>query len=100
MNIRCTITYTEETKLDIKELKARAHNLKPMIRIGKSGLTDTVIDEINLQLKKKKLIKIKLLKSAQGEKSKLQLRDELIEKTRSILVSNIGFIITLYRAKS
>ena len=64
--------------------------LKATIQIGKSGLTKGVLEEINLQLKKKKIIKIKI---------KAENRDELIEAilqhTGASLVQKIGFTIVL-----
>ena len=40
-------------------LKGQAHNLEPMVQIGKNGLTDGVIHSINAALSAKELIKIK-----------------------------------------
>ncbi|PWR76110.1 YhbY family RNA-binding protein [Methanospirillum stamsii] len=39
------------------------HELKPTIWIGKHGVTDTIIDEIRLQVKTRDAIKIKWLSS-------------------------------------
>ena len=50
-------------------LRSKAKTLEPVVRIGKSGLTDSMIGEINKNLIKRKLIKIKLLKSP-GDKNK------------------------------
>ena len=83
--------------MELKELKAKAQQLKPALRIGKSGLTDSVIEEIKAQLKKKKLIKIKLLKSVLAESDKKNVIDELLEKTNAILVSKVGFVVTLHK---
>ena len=40
-----------------KELKGKAHALQPTVRIGKSGLTEQVVEERDSQLSKKHLIK-------------------------------------------
>ena len=77
--------------MDIKE------NTAVSVRIGKSGLKEGTIDEIKLQLKKKKVIKVKMLKSSMENKTKKELRDELVEKTNARLVKHIGFVITLCR---
>ena len=82
----------------MKNIKSKAHSIKPAIRIGKQGLTEQVINEIKLQLKKKKLIKIKLLKASLEKKNKKQLRDEILEKTNANLVSHVGFVITLRKS--
>ena len=83
--------------MEIKELKIKSYSIEPTLRIGKSGLRDSVIQEIKNQLRTKKLIKIKLLKAALEEKSREQLRDEILEKTDATLIHHVGFIITLYK---
>ncbi len=80
---------------DIKELKAKAKAIEPIVRIGKSGLTESVINEIKKQLEQKKLIKIKMLKAFISGKDKKELAKEIAEKTNSMLVHNVGFIVVL-----
>lgn len=80
-----------------KELKEKGKYLEPVIRIGKAGLTEGVIKEIKLQLKKKNLIKVKLLKGALEQKDKKQLANELAEKTGSELIDRVGFVVVLYK---
>ena len=46
-----------------KQLIERSKAIEPTIRIGKSGITESQIEEIKKQLKKRKLIKIKFLRS-------------------------------------
>jgi RNA-binding protein len=79
------------------ELRKKARSLDILIRIGKNGLRDSVIDEIIKQLKKKRLIKIKLLKSYVD----LHDRDEavayILEKTSTELVETKGNVIVIYR---
>ncbi|MBN1156976.1 YhbY family RNA-binding protein [Candidatus Woesearchaeota archaeon] len=69
--------------------------LKPTLQIGKNGITPGLIDEINLQLKKKKIIKIKILKSALERTVRKQIAKELAEKSNSQLISLVGFVIVL-----
>lgn len=80
-----------------KELLETAKLLEPVLRIGKSGLTESVIEEIKKQLQKKKLIKIKILKSALEDKDKKELAKEIAQKTDSDLIHQVGFVIVLYR---
>ena len=79
---------------EIKQLRAKAHGLEPVLQIGKGGITDSVVKEILLQLKKKKLIKIKLLQSA-GDRKKLV--EEIISKTKAVLVRSVGRVVVLYK---
>jgi len=81
--------------MDKKELKSRAHLLKPTIQIGKNKLSVSQINEIKLQLKKRKLIKVKILKSAVEDKD--ELIAELLNSTKSELIQKVGNIITLYK---
>jgi RNA-binding protein len=81
----------------IRELKSKAMLLEPIINVGKAGLTDSVIEEIKLQLKKRKLIKVKFLKSAIENKDKKQLAQELVSKTNAQLIHKVGFVVVLYK---
>lgn len=36
----------------------------PQIQVGKSGVTESLIAEIKMQLKRKKILKVRILKSA------------------------------------
>jgi len=63
--------------------------------IGKKGLTENQIMEIEKQLKKKRLIKVKILKSALLNQKREQIAEQLAEKTRSRVVDVRGLIVTL-----
>lgn len=49
-------------------------NLKPTVWIGKQGCTQTMIDEIAAQLKKRKLIKVKWLQNTEVDPGDVALR--------------------------
>lgn len=78
-------------------LRSKAKTIEPVVRIGKSGLTDSMIGEINKNLIKRRLIKIKLLKSPDERKEKEELIKSIMEKTQSELVDSVGNIIVLYK---
>jgi RNA-binding protein len=77
-----------------KELKRKAHTLQPAMQIGKNGLTEGTINEINRQLKIKKTIKIKFLKSYPINEGRL---NEILVPTKAILVSQIGNTVVLHK---
>ncbi len=79
------------------DLKEKAMALQATIQIGKSGLSESVVDEIKKQLKKRKLIKIKFLKSVLEGKSKKELADEVVEITGAKVVMKTGFTLVLYK---
>ncbi len=81
----------------MQDLKSRAQSLEPSVRIGKNGLTDSIITEIIKVLKKRKLVKIKLLRAFIQDKDKKKIAQEIADKTKSKLVQVTGFVITLYK---
>jgi len=82
--------------MNLKELKSKAKLLQPIVRIGKNGMDDNLITEIKKHLKKRKLIKIKMLKSFRDEKTKDVAKD-VAEKTGSELIDSVGFVFVLYK---
>lgn len=81
---------------NIKELyKKQSILLKPIIYIGKCGISKNVLYEINKQLKNKKLIKIKVLKKDKVDIKKIALDLELICKAN--LINLIGHTMVLYK---
>ncbi|MFA6773257.1 MAG: YhbY family RNA-binding protein [Sphaerochaeta sp.] len=75
-------------------LKAQAHALKPIVMVGKSGLEERVIAAMDEALGSHELVKVKF----QAFKDEIRpLAEELAVKTKSELVSIIGFIATMYR---
>jgi len=75
------------------QLRSKGKSLEPILRIGKNGLTDSVISEIKILLKNKNLIKIKFVKSNGKEK----MIENIVDKTESELIEVIGNIIVLYK---
>jgi len=82
---------------DKERLIAKSSDLAPVMWIGKAGLTESVLKELDKQLKKKKLMKVKILKGALENKDKKEFAKEIAEKTKSMLVNQIGFVAVLYR---
>lgn len=80
-------------------LKKTALTLSALVHIGKSGLTESVLAEIEKQLKIHKLLKIKLLKNFMDDipMTKRELGEMLATKTNSVLVSLVGNTVVLYR---
>lgn len=83
------------TQKNTKELRGKAQRLDPIVRIGKSGLTGTVVEEIKKLLKKRKLIKIKILPSALDSAGKEEIVSRLVLESGGELVHKIGFTVVL-----
>lgn len=78
------------------------HKLKdegPTIWIGKEGLTTDSINEIEKQLKKNKMVKIKILKTALLKDDKKTIAQKAAQQTGALLVDLRGHIFILYRKK-
>lgn len=85
------------TEIDLKELRKRARELSVIVRIGKNGITDTLIEEIKKTLKMKKLIKVKFLPSFNDEQDRFEAAKLIADKTDSLLVQVIGNNVVLYK---
>ena len=86
--------------LSVKErmaLRSKAKTLESITRIGKNGLTENTIKEIDKLLKKRKLIKIKLLKGSMEKSDRKEITKNLVDKTNSELIEQVGFVVVLYR---
>ena len=77
-----------------RDLKALAHELDPLIQIGKQGVTDGVVKNIDAALRNHELIKIKFL---EHKEEKEELTRRVAEQTRSEKVDIIGNTAILYR---
>ena len=83
--------------MERRKLAEKAREIEPVLRIGKNGITEGIIEEIKMQLKKKKLIKIKFLKSAMEDIDKKALALRIAEDTNSELIDQVGFVIVLHK---
>ncbi|MBN2079612.1 MAG: ribosome assembly RNA-binding protein YhbY [Spirochaetes bacterium] len=77
-----------------KSLKARAHHLRPVVYIGRGGMSDAVVQATETALADHGLIKVKFI---DFKNEKKELAEELAGKTGSSLVALIGNIAILYR---
>jgi putative YhbY family RNA-binding protein len=78
-----------------RELKARAHALDPVVRIGGAGLSPAVLAEIDRGLKSHELIKVRVNDADRpGREAILQ---EICRQTGAQPVQHIGKILVLFR---
>lgn len=77
-----------------KRLRELAHNLDPVIQIGKRGVTDEVMRQIDNVLTDHELIKIRF-NDFKDEKKGLSAR--IAQETGSELVGMIGHVAIFYR---
>ena len=76
-------------------LKARAHDLRPVVLLGAAGLTEMVLREIDRALVSHELIKIKVPLNDRGERA--QVATEAAQNLSAAIVQSIGKMIVLFR---
>lgn len=76
-------------------LKAKAHELKPVILLGGNGLTEGVVAEIEVALNFHELIKIKVPTEDRDEK--VLIMDAIVRETKADKVQVIGKTLVLFR---
>jgi len=79
----------------IRQLKALAHHLDPVVMIGQNGLTPNVLKEINVALSSHELIKVRVL--GDDREIRQSLVEPIVEGSKSVLVQHIGKLLVLYR---
>jgi len=76
-------------------LKAKAHDLKPVILLGSNGLTEGVVAEIEVALSFHELIKVKV--PTEDREQKVLIMDAIIRETKADKVQVIGKTLVLFR---
>lgn len=84
-------------KEKLYRLKAEANQLSPILNIGKNGVTDTLVEELNKQIKANRLVKVRILKSAEEGKDLKNIAEEIAAATRSTVIEVRGRTVVLYR---
>ncbi|MCC6027841.1 MAG: RNA-binding protein [Archaeoglobi archaeon] len=67
------------------------------INVGKKGLTESLLNEINLLLEKRGIVKVKLLRNSGMRENKELVVKELIERLGCRVTDVRGFVITIER---
>lgn len=88
------ISMPQLTTAQRQYLRRSAHPLTPLVHIGKGGVSEQVVRNIDQALEAHELIKIKLVGGAEDKQA---LAEEVATATRSVLIGVIGNIVTLYR---
>jgi RNA-binding protein len=78
-----------------KFLESLANDLEPIVRLGKFGVTPTLVQTVDEVLTAHELMKIKILENAKIEKE--AAAEEIIQGTGASLIKIIGRVIILYR---
>lgn len=76
-------------------LRSKAHHIKPIFQVGKMGVNDNMIEQINDALEKRELLKVSILQNCFEEKD--DVAKQLAEGTEAEIVQIIGNNIILYK---
>lgn len=76
-------------------LRAKAHHIQPTFQVGKSGVTDNMVEQLNDLLEKRELIKISVLQNCLEDKA--DIASQLVDQLQAQLVQVIGNTIVLYK---
>lgn len=85
------------TARDRSALKARAHGLEPVVRIGHAGLTDAAVAAIDRALTAHELIKVKIGEGEREERAAISA--EMATRTGAAVVQGVGRVIVLWRPR-
>jgi RNA-binding protein len=77
-----------------KNLRAKAHHLKPLVTVADKGLSESVVAEIERTLNDHELIKVKLRGDRETRK---QWALDIAEKCSAELVQSIGQVACFYK---
>jgi RNA-binding protein len=81
----------------LRELKSRAQLLKPVIRLGKSGISAEFLAALEETFRHTDLVKVRFEEFKDQRKS---LSKELAEKSASRLIQQIGHTAVYYKPKA
>ena len=94
-NSRVAVTLSSR---DRARLKARAHALEPVVRIGHAGITSELVAEVDRALSAHELIKVSI--AAADREERVTLGGALAERVDAAPVHRVGKILILWRAEA
>lgn len=83
------------TKKQIRQLKSLAHHLNPVVIVGQNGLTDAVLNELNITLSTHELIKVRL--NAGDREERQEMITQICRRSGAQLVQRIGHVAAFFR---
>lgn len=83
------------TPVERSELRAQAHGLNPVVMVGESGLSESVMKEIDKSLKAHGLIKVRVF--GDDREARIAIYETICEELKAAPVQHIGKLLVLYR---
>lgn len=81
----------------IQEKRAAAQQIDVSLQVGKNGVTPATVEELSAQLKKRKLVKVRLLPASKETASTEDQVKALSEGTNSTLIETRGHTAVFFR---
>ena len=82
-----------------RRIKRELSGEKPTIRIGKNQVSKEMLKEIEKQLEKKEMIKVKILRTALKDNEAKRIASRIAEKTEATLIEVRGHTLILYKRR-
>ncbi|MEM2947712.1 MAG: YhbY family RNA-binding protein [Candidatus Bathyarchaeia archaeon] len=82
-----------------RRIKSEFGEEKPTIWIGKKQISNELIKEVEKQLEKRKIVKVKILKSALQEAKASEIASAISKQTEADLVEIRGHTFLLYKRR-
>ena len=76
-------------------LRSIAMKMEPTAQVGKNGITDTLLKQIDEQLEAREMIKVSVLQNSDLDAK--AVANDIASETNAEIVQVLGFKITLYR---
>ena len=83
------------SSIERRELRARAHNLDPVVSIAENGLTESVLKEIDVNLKAHQLIKIRVY--GDSRENRIAYLEQICAELDAAPVQHIGKLLIVWR---
>lgn len=78
-----------------KHLRGLAHGLKPIVQVGKEGVTNAILGAVDQALEDHELIKVKVLEACPLPRK--EVAPLLLEPLGAHLAGQLGRVVILYR---
>lgn len=76
-------------------LRSEAHHLTPIFQVGKGGVNEHMLKQIEEALEVRELLKVSILTNNEDDKN--EVAETLAKGTKSELVQLIGLTVVLYK---
>ena len=76
-------------------LKSIANTMDPLFQLGKSGLTENFIKQIDVALETREIVKVKILKNSDLDPT--EIANEIADELNAEFVQSMGSKFVIYR---